>query len=58
MSVARSFGRGWPKPQITSNDVNRNYRKSGARYRRIEDLKLWPVLALNQDFSQRRGFKP
>ena len=30
----------------------------GQRYRRMEDQKSWPGLALNQEFSKGRGFKP
>ena len=29
----------------------------GQKYRRIEDQKPWPSLALNQNFAQRRGLK-
>ena len=30
----------------------------GQRYRRIEDQKAWPGLALNREFSKGRGLKP
>ena len=30
----------------------------GQRYRRMEDQKPWPGLALNQEFSKGRGLKP
>ena len=43
IGVARMFDWGGPKPQITCNDVIRNFQKSnflwGQRYRRMEDLK-------------------
>ena len=30
----------------------------GQRYRRMEDQKPWPVLALKGEFSKGRGLKP
>ena len=30
----------------------------GQRYRRMEDQKPWPGLALNREFSKGRGLKP
>ena len=30
----------------------------GERYRRMEDQKPWPGLALNREFSKGRGLKP
>ena len=30
----------------------------GHSYRRMEDQKPWPDLALNQDFTKGRGLKP
>ena len=30
----------------------------GQRYRRMEDPKPWPGLALNREFSKGRGLKP
>ena len=47
IGVARIFDWGWPKPQITCNDVIRNFRKKlfvEQRYRRIEDQKPWSGL--------------
>ena len=46
MGVARVFDWGAPKPQITCNDVIRNFEKGifrgGQKYRRMEDQKPWP----------------
>ena len=60
VGVARIFDWGG-KPPITCNDVIRNFQKKelfmGQRYRRMEDHKPWPGLALYQDFAKRRRLK-
>ena len=55
------MGGGGSKPQITCNDVIRNFRKEkffvGQRYRRIENQKSRPGLAVAQKFAKRKGLK-
>ena len=46
IGLPRIFDWGRPKPQITFNDVTKNFQEEvfvGQRYRRIEDLKSLPV---------------
>ena len=47
IGVPRIFDWGRPKPQITCNDVIKNFSKEeafvGLRYRRMEDLKSLPA---------------
>ena len=62
IGVARIFNGGGSKPQITCNDVIRNFRKEkffvGQRYRRIENQKSRRGLAVTQKFAERKGLKP
>ena len=51
---------GWgSKPQITGDDDIKNFRRRnflwGQRCRRMKDQKLWPGLALNQNFVRERA---
>ena len=64
ISVAKIFDwGGGAKSQITCNVGHksrpRNFRKEkffvGQRYRRIEDKKPWPGLALKQDFAKEKS---
>ena len=60
IGVARIFDWGGPKPQITRNDVIRNFRKSNFLWGKdIVEWKIWSrsLMALCQDFGKRRGRK-
>ena len=58
--VARIFDWGRPKPQITCNDVIRNFQKRNFLWGKyIVEWKIWScsLLALNQDFGKGRRRK-
>ena len=43
---------------IKSSEIFKKGIFVGQRYRRMEDQKLWPGLALTREFSKWRGLKP
>ena len=60
IGVARIFDWGEPKPQITCNDVIRNFRKRNFSWGKDNvEWKIWSrsQMALNQDFDKGRGRK-
>ena len=42
---------------MKSSEISERGIFVGQRYRRMEDQKPWPGLALNREFSKRRGLK-
>ena len=61
--VARIFdwegGANQKSHAMTSSEIfERGTNFVGQRYRRMEDQKPWPGLALNREFSKGRGLKP
>ena len=55
---SQNFWLEWPKPQITCNDVIKNFQKRKFLWDKdILEWKIWNrcLLALNQDFAKREG---